>query len=298
MKFHLIRTYKIWFGLSLAVILVGLVFFLTQGFNYGIDFTGGTMIQIDLHQRVERPVLVQDLASLNLNPEIVHAGLNNEQIVIKTTQKLDTASRVEVFRILKDKYGLRDSDLIGSEQFSASVSSEIKWNAFWSILIASILMLAYITVRFEAVFGFAAIASLIHDILFLLAIYAIFRFPVNSTFIAAILTVVGYSINDTIVVFDRIREDIKGERIKDYADTADRSVRRTFSRTINTTVTTLLVIGSLLVFGVSSIKEFALPLFIGIGVGTYSSIFIASASWALIRDRIAKKGKYGATAKN
>lgn len=283
-----------WFALSAAVVLAGVGVFAMNRFNYGIDFTGGTMVQIDLHQKVEREAVIKDLESFKLNPQVVHAGANSEQIIIKTIEKLDTAKREEVFEVFKNKYALQDADLISSEQISASVSGDIKVNAFWSIMIASALMLAYITFRFEFVFGLGAIISLAHDVLILLAVYAIFRLPVNSTLIASVLTVVGYSINDTIVVYDRIREDVKRERSKSLLELANRSVNRTISRTLNTTITTLVVIVSLYIFGSNTIREFALPLFIGISVGTYSSVFIASASWALIRQKLAGKGKYAA----
>lgn len=289
-SFTLLKRYKVSFALSALVILAGVGVFAVNRFHYGIDFTGGTMVQIDLHQKVERDVVVKDIEGFSLNPQVVHAGENSEQVIIKTTEKLNTDQRFQVFEVFKNKYALQDEDLISSEQISASVSQDIKWNAFWSILIASALMLLYITIRFEFVFGLGAIISLAHDVLVLLAVYAIFRLPVNSSFIASVLTVVGYSINDTIVVYDRIREDVKRDRSKDLLELANRSVGRTLSRTLNTTVTTLMVIVSLYVFGSNTIKEFALPLFIGITAGTYSSIFIASASWALIRQWIQRRG--------
>ncbi len=290
--FDLLKNYKLFFAISGAVILVGLGVFAIKQFNYGIDFTGGPMIQIDLHQTVDRTQAADDIAALGLNPQIVHAGADNHQIVVKTIEKLDTARRYEVFEIYKNKYGLQDSDLISSEQISASVSNDIKVSAFVSVLLASLLMLAYITFRFEFVFGVGAIISLVHDVLVLLAVYAVFRLPVNQSLIAAVLTVVGYSINDTIVVYDRIREDVKREKTKNYLKLANDSVNHTLSRTINTTVTTIVVIVCLYVLGSESIKEFALPLFIGITVGTYSSIFIASASWALIKNKLDGKSRY------
>ncbi len=290
--FGVLKHYKVWFAVSGALIVAGIGMFAVNRFNYGIDFTGGTMMQVDLHQQVSKEAVIEDLKSFNLNPAIVHAGANSEQVVIKTVEKLDSAKRMEVFDVLKAKYNLVKSDLKSAEQISPSVSQDIKMNAFWSIMLASVLMLIYITVRFEFIFGLGAIISLVHDVLALLAVYALFRLPVNSTFIASVLTVVGYSINDTIVVYDRIREDVKRARTKDYLELANASVNRTLQRTLNTTVTTLVVVVSLYVFGSSSIREFALPLFIGISVGTYSSIFIASTSWALMRQKKLNKGKY------
>lgn len=179
------------------------------------------------------------------------------------------------------------------EQFGPSVGAEIRNKAMIGIAIASVAMLIYISIRFETVFGVAAIVALLHDVFFLISIYSIFRLNVSSSFIAAILTIVGYSINDTIVVFDKVRENVKREKTKDHFDLINTSVTQTLSRTFNTSLTTLVVIGALYVFGVSTIKEFALPLFVGIAVGTYSSIFIASPVWALARNYIGSKSGYG-----
>lgn len=291
-NYSLVQKHKVAIALSLAVIIAGFGMFAFKQFNYGIDFTGGTMLQINMHKEVNRADIEADIASFNLAPQIVHAGSGNEQVVIKTTEKLNVDKRLEVFHVLKDKYGLDKADFVSSEQFSASVSNDIKLNAFLSILIASVLMLVYITLRFEIVFGIGAIVSLFHDVLILLAVYALFRLPVNSSFIASILTVVGYSINDTIVIYDRIRGDLKRERTKDYVQLANVSVNRTLTRTIYTSVTTIVVICSLYIFGSPSIQEFALPLLVGVTVGTYSSIFVASGIWAVIRNYVDNKGRY------
>jgi len=152
-----------------------------------------------------------------------------------------------------------------------------------SVIIATIGMLIYITFRFQLSYGISAILALTHDVLFVLAIYAIFRIPLNSPFVAAMLTVVGYSINDTIVVFDRIRENMKHAKRNTYEEVADNSIKQTIRRSINTSLTTLLAITALYVFGVEAIKDFTLPLLTGIMVGTYSSIFIASPIWVLIK---------------
>ena len=150
-------------------------------------------------------------------------------------------------------------------------------------------MLIYITFRFKLTFGIAAIISLLHDVFVLLAVYALFRVPVNSPFVAAVLTVVGYSINDTIVVFDRIRENLKGFRIMSNEEVADLSIRQTLTRSINTSITTLLSIVCLYLLGVDSIKEFTLPLLVGIASGTYSSICIASPLWVMFEEMRDKK---------
>ena len=286
------KHYKLCFAFSGAVILLGFVMMLFNGLNLGIDFTGGTMLQIEIGKEVSVAEITDIIKPFDLNPDIVHSGVDKKEVVIKTKASLDNALRKEVFGALKEAYGLEDSALKSAEQFGPSMGKEIRNRAIISVLIASVVMLIYISIRFETVFGIAAIIALFHDVLFLIAIYAIFGITVNSSFIAAVLTIVGYSINDTIVVFDRVRENVKRDKSKDHVEIINTSISQTMSRTLNTSLTTLIVIGSLYVLGVTSIKEFAFPLFVGISVGTYSSIFIASPAWALTRNYLAKKEHY------
>lgn len=288
------KRYKLWFSISGAVILVGLIVMLMNGLNFGIDFTGGTMMQIDLGKTVEVSEIKDVISDFDLNADIVHAGVESNEVIIKTKESLSNSERIEIFQVLKAEYGLSEEAFRGAEQFGPAIGAEIRNRALLAVVIASIAMLLYISVRFETVFGLAAVIALIHDVLILLSIYAIFRISVNSSFIAAILTIVGYSINDTIVVFDRVRENVKREKGKTHFEVADMSISQTITRTINTSLTTLVVIGALFVFGVSSIREFAFPLLAGVAVGTYSSIFIASPVWALLRHKISRKDAYAA----
>lgn len=287
----IVERYKIWFGISLLVMAFGLFTIATKGLNYGIDFTGGTMIQVELGQKVSVTDVEKVLKPFDLSPEILHVGEAKTEVDIKTTKALDTAQREEVFTALKQAFNLQDDALRGSEQFGPAVGKELQQKAIIAIAIASVGMLIYISIRFQFIFGASAIMALLHDVLILISVYAIFRIPVNSPFIAAILTIVGYSINDTIVVFDRIRENLKDRRKESYAQIANESIKSTLSRSINTSLTTVIVISGLYVFGVESVKTFALPLIVGISVGTFSSIFIASPIWALWMDYNDKKGK-------
>ncbi len=286
--------YKVWFGISGLVIAVGIILMLVNGLNFGIDFTGGTMMQVNLNKTVSVSEINDTLKEFDLSPEIVHAGELKQEVIIKTKASLNNAERTEVFNKLKETYSLTDEDFRSAEQFGPAIGTEIRNRALMAIAVASICMLVYISFRFEVVFGLAAIIALLHDVLFLISIYSIFRLTINSSFIAAILTIVGYSINDTIVVFDRVRENVKRDKNKSHFETADKSINQTLTRSLNTSLTTLLVIGSLYFLGVESIKEFALPLMCGVAVGTYSSIFIASPVWAIIRNKMAKKGSYAA----
>jgi preprotein translocase SecF subunit len=283
MKLNVVKNKRNYFMVSLSVIAVGLVMVFARGLNVGIDFTGGTLIQIELENEVPVDEIRNITDSFDKNASIVHAGENNTQIIIKTTVNLDNEERFEVFTQFKDKYGLTDDDFVKQLKFGPTIGKETQKKAVISVLIASICMLAYITLRFEFLFGVAAVIALLHDVLIGIAVYSIFKVPVNSSFIAAMLTIVGYSINDTIVVFDRIRENIKKMRKSKYEEIVELSISQTLVRSINTSVTTLFAISALYIFGVEAIRDFAFPLIVGVLAGTYSSIFIASPIWVMLK---------------
>lgn len=276
---------KIWFALSLAVMLLGLVLGLTRGMNVGIDFTGGTMMQFNMGQVVEVKDVEAALAPFSLAPEVLHAGKDKTEIIVRTKQDLDNAERMEVFGAMQTRFGLQEDALVSAEQFGPAIGKEIQMKAVYGVLASCLFMLFYIWVRFEITFGIAAIISLLHDVFVLLAVYAIFYIPVDTSMIAAVLTVVGYSINDTIVIFDRIRENARFLKKNAYDDLAEQSIMSTLSRSINTSLTTLVVIFVMYLLGVESIRNFTFPLLIGIAAGTYSSIFIASPIWAMVKMR-------------
>ena len=275
-------NYKIYFSISLAIILIGMALAGFRGFNYGIDFTGGTLIEINTNKYIPTEELRQITDSFDPGMQINYIGEERDGIQLKTTADLNNEKRTELFGAFSSKYDLTQKDLIKSEQFGPSIGKEIKTKAFVSVIIATLAMLVYISFRFQLDFGIAAIIALIHDVLIVLAIYSIFQIPLNSPFVAAMLTVVGYSINDTIVIFDRIRENMAGAKRDSHEEVADLSINQTISRSINTSLTTLLAIIALYIMGVESIREFTLPLIAGISVGVYSSIFIASPIWVMI----------------
>lgn len=279
MKLEVIKNTKKWYIISVTVIIIGLIMGFTGGFNFGIDFTGGTMLHINMNEKVSVSEINDTIQKYDLNPSIVHVGDEKKEIMIKTKKSLANSERTEIFNEIAQQYSLTEDALLEADQFGPSIGEEIRRKAIVSIIIASIGMLIYIAIRFEVKFAAAAVIALVHDILVMLAFYSIFRIPINSPFIAAILIIVGYSINDTIVVFDRIRENLKIVRKKKYDEIVNMSINQTLSRSINTSLTTLLAIGCLYIFGVVSIKQFTLPLIAGILSGTYSSIFIASPIW-------------------
>ena len=276
-SFRFIKNRKIFYIASVAIIVIGLVFSLVGGMNYGIDFTGGTTIQVEMGEQVDIKDVEDTLKSFELDPTIIYAGEGNTQIQIKTIKALDNAGRAEVFNALQEKYGLEDSALVAAEQFGPSVGKELKQNAVTAVIIASIGMLIYIILRFKSwKYGFAAVVGVAHDVLMVLAFYAIFGYTINNPFIAAILTLVGYSINDTIVIFDRIRDNKRLRSKGSLEENIDLSLNQTLNRTIMTSLTTLVVMIPLLVMVSSAISEFIVPLMVGVIVGCYSSIFICS----------------------
>ncbi len=285
--FKVIEKTKIWFSISLAIILVGIVLMATRGLNFGIDFKGGTKIVVDFgdsFDKVEADGIVKEYAS-----DAVTKTVESTQYEIKS-KDLDETKTSELFNALKEKYSLEDSALISQSQIGPSVGKELTRNAIVSVLVACAAMLIYIAIRFEFNFGIAAITALVHDVLITLAFYAIFNISINNSFIAAMLTIVGYSINDTIVIFDRIRESSRSMRRSTPTEIANVSINKTLARSINTSLTTLIIIGAVNIF-VPTVREFSFPLLIGIAAGAYSSIFIASPVWVLLQKRKIKNKK-------
>lgn len=280
-----IEKTKIWFSLSLIVILIGIGFMGFRGLNFGIDFKGGTKLVIDLGKEFNKPE-VDDIVN-KYAPDVVTKTIEKTQYEIKA-KELDETKTSELFKALKEKYSLKDEALVSQEQISASVGKDLTKKAVIALLVACVAMLIYIGIRFEVDFGIAALIALLHDVLVTITVYAVFNIPVNTPFIAAILTIVGYSINDTIVIFDRIRENAKSMRRANPSEIANKSINQTLARSINTSLTTLITIMAVNVF-VPTVREFSLPLMIGIATGTFSSIFVASPIWVIFKNRKATK---------
>ncbi len=287
----IIHQKKIWFSISAAIILVALVIAVFTGINTGIDFTGGTLMEFELHQQVDTAAIREVTDHFDTSASVNFIGDAQTTVQIRTTVDLNHSERMEVFEELQETYNLSDTDFLRAEQFGPAIGREIRDRALISIIIAAIGMLIYITIRFEFSFGVAAILALLHDVMIVMAVYIIFSIPLNSPFVAAMLTVLGYSINDTIVVFDRIRENRKSMKKYNYEQLATDSINQTIKRSIYTSLTTLIMITALYILGVPQIREFALPLIAGIISGTYSSVFIASPIWVMIKDRTKDRNK-------
>ncbi|SFN92391.1 SecD/SecF fusion protein [Eubacterium pyruvativorans] len=291
-QFHFIQHRKIFYCASAAVILCGLVFLGVRGFNYGIDFTGGTSIEMNMGQKVSIPKVEKTISEFKLDPSIVYSGEGQKNVIIKTTKGLTTPQRKAVTDKIRSAYGLGEKSIISSQEFGATVGKEIRNNAIKSILIAAFFMLLYIIFRFKTwKYGVAAIAGIGHDVLVMIAFYAIFGVTVNNPFIAAILTIVGYSINDTIVIFDRVRENRHIMRNTPVGEVLDTSINQTLNRSIMTSLTTVVSIIPLLVMVSGTLAQFVLPLMVGVLCGTYSSIFLCSPLYYEF-NRSAERSRY------
>lgn len=297
-KFQIIKHFKIFGIISILLCLTGLVSLLmlpfgTNLYNMAIDFVGGTQIEMNMHTEVTQQV-ANDIAALveeqtGVKPEApVATGTDKDHVMIRSTS-LDTTQRAAVISAMQKKYNLTDDDLDKNEDVSASVGNDLKQKAILSATVAVVLMLIYISFRFEFTSGLAAVCCLIHDLLVMLSFYVILQIPFNQNFIAAALTILGYSINASIIVFDRVRENVRVARKEKFEEVAERSIWQTMGRTMNTTLTTLFTVGMIFIFGVTSLRDFTLPLIIGILSGAYSSIFISAPLWAFFRRHLRKK---------
>ncbi|NME82488.1 protein translocase subunit SecF [Clostridium sp. SM-530-WT-3G] len=282
-----IEKTKIWFSISLIIIIVGLGFTCFRGLNFGIDFRGGTQVSIQLNDDISK-----DQADVIVNEYVEDANTNlsdTNEYEIKATN-LDSEQISNIMKALEEQYSLDANALISQDEIGASVGKELTRNSAIALLVAFIVMLIYVAIRFEFKFGVAALVATVHDILITLSFYAIFNIPVNTPFIAAMLTIVGYSMNDTIVIFDRIRENLKKLRRADAVEVADISIKETMTRSIYTSLSTLITIIAINIL-VPSVREFTIPLIVGVATGAYSSIFIASPVWVILKEKMGKKSK-------
>ena len=291
---------KIFFTISLILVLSApvamIIFGKTTGsaLKYSLEFQGGTSTNVTFKEDMTiqeidskvTPVVEEVTGDKNIQATKV---VGSNQVIIKTIT-LDVATREKLDNALVENFDV-DPDLITSESISSTVSKEMRSDAVKAVIIATILMLLYIWFRFKDIrFAGSAVLALIHDVLVVLAFYAIARVSVGTTFIACMLTIVGYSINATIVIFDRIRENLKtAGKKKDLELVVNTSITQTLTRSIYTSLTTFIMVFFLFVLGVSSVREFAMPLMVGIVCGGYSSVCITGALWYVMRTKLKKK---------
>jgi len=287
MNFDFIGKGKIFLIITAVVFLIGIASLVIFGLNLDADFIGGTSFTMNINKNVDSSVISEVRAlvteTIGVAPSSVQsAGSNGTTVLIKTSE-VDTENRDKLVKAIVDKYELGEeyTDYQVSN-VGASMTRDITKSLFMATIIAVILMLVYITFRFDFRSGAAAVICLVHDLFVMLTIYSIFGIPVDSNLIAAFLTILGYSINGTIIVFDRIRENRSKFPSKAFKEIANTSINQTFRRSVITMITTLLTISMIYILGVESIKNFAFPLIIGILAGFYSSTCLASLIWSML----------------
>lgn len=299
-SFPFMEKRKIYYIVTLVLIIASMATGLIRGFNFGIDFTGGTLMQIEMGKEVKISEINDVLSEQKLDGSVTHAGEGNTQIIIKTADSMESETRTALMEALNEKYGVDDDSVLSIENIGPSVGETLKSSAFKAVAVAVLLMLIYIAVRFMWKYGVAAIIALANTILLMIGFYGVFHITINSPFIAAVLTILGYGINDTIVIFDRIRENTENSARRSangLASLVDESIRQTIGRSIMTSLTTVIVMVPLLIICGDTIRSFILPILVGVIFSTCSSIFIATSAWYDIM-RLSDKKSYKGKAKN
>lgn len=286
--FDIVGKRKILFIISACIIVFGVILFIIRGFNWDIDFTGGTVLQYSMHRTLDVAEedkidgIVKNIIGDNFAYSTI-AGSAKDEIIIKS-KAIETDMRNAVFSALSEEYGLDEKDILRADNVDPTVGKTLIKNTLLAVLLAVALMLVYITIRFDFLSGAAAVLCLTHDIFIMLIFYSLLQIPMGTSVIAAVLTILGYSINATIIIFDRVRENTKMNKEKlSFAGVVNKSISQTIMRSINTSVTTLLTVLMIYILGVSSIRDFVFPLIIGIVAGGYSSICLAGSFWTTFR---------------
>ena len=274
-KFMAIRRIPMF--ISSILVIICLASIVLKGFNFGIDFSSGYIVQLKFDKQISIVNIENKFSESNIKDVTVQLYGSSKDILIKLKDE-EIFKKNNINNFLNDTFSDESFTISKLEYVGAQVGSELREKGEWAMLIALFSILIYVAIRFELIYGLGAITALIHDVIITLGVFSIFGLTFDLSVLAAILAVIGYSLNDSIVVFDRIRENNIILRKLSILDVLDKSINQTLSRTLVTSLTTLLVIISLLVFGGDAVKNFSIAMFIGIIVGTYSSIFVASTS--------------------
>ena len=278
LNYNFLGQKKIAIAISAFLVIISLTSFVTKGLNWGIDFSSGYIIQLKFDKEVNISEIRTAFEDNGVTDSVMQSFGSNNEIIIKLKEEsnfnkdsvnvflLDTLSETHPFKILKLEF------------VGAQIGDELREKGEWAMLVALLSILVYIGFRFELLFGVGAIIALIHDVVITLGFFSLFQIEFNLSVLSAILAVIGYSLNDTIVVYDRIRENINIIKTNSYIDILNISINQTLTRTLITSLTTMFVLLSLFILGGSAVEYFALAMMIGILIGTYSSIFVASTS--------------------
>ncbi len=285
-KIDYVKLRKPSFIVSGALIVIGIVCLLIFNLHYGVDFKAGTTLDIATGAQMSKDKvdsLIHD-AFPEAKEVIITLGANGERVTARFDMVLAEAETKTVIAAFTQEYG--DQVTYEENTVDVTIARELAVDAILIVLIASLFIALYMVIRFEWRFALSGIVSVLHDAFIVVAVYCIFRLEVNLTFVAAILTVIGYSINDRIVIFDRIRENLPHAKLKSFEDVAklvNESISQVLTRTINTVLMVLFTAVALLIFGSESIRSFSFPISLGLVIGVYSSIFIACPMWALLK---------------
>ncbi len=305
----LIGKRNYFFALSLLILIIGAIGYIVNGPQLDIQFEGGTRIQIQMpnddYDTDKAVKIVKDtigktatvLKSNTYNAEDTSKKIYLMMLDIASQDTLDQTQRSQVLTAIKKEFNIGDNANVNVNSIAPFIGDEIRKNALLAVFWASLIIIVYVWIRFKVMSGLSAgvmaIVALLHDILIMCSIYFVFKIPINDSFVAAILTVIGYSMNDTVIIYDRIRENSNLLRKVPIAELVNKSVVQTLNRSINTVVTVLICIVTLFIFAsynhIQSVKDFTLPLIVGIASGCYSSIFIASSLYVVWKERSAKK---------
>ncbi len=286
--FSIVKNYKIFFSITIIFLLIGIGSMLFRGFNLGIDFTGGSIMDLYFNKPVTVAEVRDVLKEHDLGNSIIQLessdGAQSAQGVLIRTVVIDDSVRRAVMGDLKNKLG--DFQIQRVEQVGATIGGELIQQAVMAIVLSWVLMIGYITMRFEFKFAVAAIIALIIDVMVTLSYFSLFHMEMDSSFVAALLTVVGYSINGTIVIFDRIRENLKiHRRSESLSDMVDNSIWQTMTRTCYTVGTSLFAVVAIFLWGGETIRNFSFAMLVGFGSGAYTSIFLAGPLWLFLRGK-------------
>ncbi|MBY0060750.1 protein translocase subunit SecDF [Priestia aryabhattai] len=288
-KIDFVKYRKAFFTFSSVLVIIGIISVAVFRLNLGIDFTSGTRIEIPANHTVTQAEIQREMKSLDIKTDdVVITGKSNDTGVVRVVGVLNKKEIANLKDHFKDKYGSEPN----VSTVSPTVGKELAKNAMMAIVIASIGIIIYVTIRFEFYMALAAVLALLHDAFFIVTVFSLTKLEVDLTFIAAVLTIVGYSINDTIVTFDRIRENMQKFKSKTFDDLAfivNLSLRETFTRSMNTVLTVVIAVVALLLFGSESIQNFSIALLVGLVLGAYSSVFIAAQLWLVWKGKQLKR---------
>ncbi len=287
-RFSIVRNYRIFFAITIIFLMVGLGSIVARGFNLGIDFTGGSIMDLSF----QKPVAVSDIREVMKNHDLGNSiiqlentdSITESKNVLIRTGVIDDTKRRLLMEDIKKRLG--DFEIQRVENVGATVGNELIEKAAMAIFLSWFLMIAYITVRFEFRFALAAIIALIIDVLVTLSYFSLFRMELDSSFVAALLTVVGYSVNGTIVIFDRIRENLKiHRRSESLSEMVDNSIWQTMERSIYTVGTSLFAVVAIFLWGGETIRNFSFAMLVGFSSGAYTSTFLAGSMWLFLRGK-------------